>query len=171
LFTQSSPVCKPLSKHPRGDDTAPTFSGLACLFTARVGSGSSPLSCGAFFPPPLLQAFVLLVAGCVLLILPSLAQLVYLQFCEGFPSLFFGVQGSPPSLLCVFIVLIAYYSVSLFFPEWGSVCPGGYADLAQGCLWEYRVPLSSLCDSRLPKPSGHWHLVAAWGPSCFLHLM
>jgi hypothetical protein len=29
-----------------------------------------------------------------------------------------------------------------FFPGWGSVCPGGYADLAQGCLWEYCMPLS-----------------------------
>jgi hypothetical protein len=28
-------------------------------------------------------------------------------------------------LLHVFIVLIAYYSVSLFFPDWGLVCPGG----------------------------------------------
>jgi hypothetical protein len=37
-----------------------------CLFTVHVGSGSSPLSCGVFLPPPLLQAFALLIAGCVL---------------------------------------------------------------------------------------------------------
>jgi hypothetical protein len=85
-----------------------------CLFTVHVGSGSSPLSCGVFLPPPLLQAFPLLVAGRVLPLLPSLAQLVYLQFCEGFPFTTFGTQGAPPSLLCVFIVLIAYYSLSLF---------------------------------------------------------
>jgi hypothetical protein len=36
-----------------------------------------------------------------------------------------GHSGAPPSLLHVFIVVIAYYSVSLFFPGWGLVCPGG----------------------------------------------
>jgi hypothetical protein len=40
--------------------------------------------------------------------------LVYLQFCEGFPSPLFSTQGAPPSLLCVFYVVTAYYSVSLF---------------------------------------------------------
>jgi hypothetical protein len=49
----------------------------------------------------------------------------------------FGAQCAPPSFLCVFIVLIAYCSVSLFFPRWRSVCPGGYGALAQGCLWEF----------------------------------
>jgi hypothetical protein len=42
------------------------------------------------------------------------AWLVYLQFREGFSSPPFGAQGSPPSLLHVFTVVIAYYSVSLF---------------------------------------------------------
>jgi hypothetical protein len=53
-------------------------------------------------------------------------------------------------LLCYvssFFQLLVYYSVCLFFfsffPGWGSVCPGGYADLFQGCLWEYHVLLSS----------------------------
>jgi hypothetical protein len=123
-----------------------------------MGSGSFPLSCGVFLPPPLLQAFPLLVAGRVPPLLPSLAGLVYLQLHEGFSSPLFGTQGAPPSLLHVFIVLIAYYSVSLFFPGWGLVCPGGYADLVQGCLWEYCAPLSSPCGLRLPKPSGHWRL-------------
>jgi hypothetical protein len=83
--------------------------------------------------------------------------------------LLFRAQGAPPFLPHVFIVPIAYYSVSLFFPRWGSVCPGGYADLAQGCLWKYRVPLSSPCPC-LPKPSGHGRLEAR-GPSWFLCLM
>jgi hypothetical protein len=43
----------------------------ACLFTAHVGSGSSPLSCGVFLPPLLLQAFWLLIAGHELLLLPA----------------------------------------------------------------------------------------------------
>jgi hypothetical protein len=33
--------------------------------------------------------------------------------------------------------LLVYYSV--FFAGWGSVCPGGYAGLSQGWLWEYHV--------------------------------
>jgi hypothetical protein len=49
----------------------------------------------------------------------------------------FGAPGAPPSFQRVLIVLIAYYSVSLFFPGWRSVCPGGYAALAQACLWGY----------------------------------
>jgi hypothetical protein len=96
------------------------FLWTACLFTAHVGSGSSPLSCGVFLPPPLSQAFPLLVAGCMphsLLSLSGQAQLVYLQFQEGFPS--------PPSLalsaphpLCnmslLFLLLITQF---LFFPR------------------------------------------------------
>jgi hypothetical protein len=70
--------------------------------------------------------------------------LVYLQFREGFPLPLFSAQGALPSFLRVFFVVIVYYSGFFsFFPEWGLVCPGGYADLAQGCLWEYCVPLSS----------------------------
>jgi hypothetical protein len=123
LFTQSSPVPEtaatsfPLSKHTGGGDTAP--GSQACIFIySSCGRWVFPLSCGVFLPPPLLQAFPLLVPGCVPL-LPSLSQLVYLQFCEGFPSPLFSTQGALPTLLCVFIVLIAYYSVSLFSPGGG----------------------------------------------------
>jgi hypothetical protein len=95
------------------------------------------------------------------------AQLVYLQFWEGFPSPTFHNQGAPPSLVCVFLVLIAITQF-LFFPLMGSVRPGGYADLAQGCLWKYHVPLNSPFP-HLPMPSGSGRL-AAWGPSWFLRL-
>jgi hypothetical protein len=104
----------------------------------------------------------------VLRLLPSPAGLLW-----GIsPSPLFGAQDSLPSLLHYFFVVLAYYSVFFFsfFPGWGSVCPGGYADLAQGCLWEYCVPLSSPCGLRLPKPSGCCHLVAAREPSWFLCL-
>jgi hypothetical protein len=46
--------------------------------------------------------------------LSSQAQLVYLLFQEDSLPPIFSAQGAPPSLLHVFIVLIAYYSVSLF---------------------------------------------------------
>jgi hypothetical protein len=52
------------------------------------------------------------------------ARLVYLQFCEGFPSPLFSAQGAPPSLQRVLIVLIAYYSVSLFFLGGGRSVQG-----------------------------------------------
>jgi hypothetical protein len=119
---------------------------LPCLFTVHVVSGSSLLSCGVFLPPPLSPAFPLLVAGCALSPLPPVplwpTRLVYLQFIyspgkDSLPPIF-GSQCAPPSFLRVFISLIAYYSVSLFFPRWRSVCPGSYAALAQACLWEYR---------------------------------
>jgi hypothetical protein len=47
------------------------------------------------------------------------------------------------------------------------VCPAGYANLAQGCLWEYHMPLSSPCGLCLPKQSESWCL-AVREPSWFL---
>jgi hypothetical protein len=85
------------------------------LFTAHRGNGSSPFSCGVFLPLPLLQAFPFLVAGRVLLLLPSPASLFIYSSVRDFPSPHFGTQGAPPSLLCVFFVVIAYYSVFFLF--------------------------------------------------------
>jgi hypothetical protein len=81
-------------------------------------------------------------------------------WCSGCATLFAA---------CLFCCYCLLFNFS-FFPGWGSVCPGGYADLAQDCLWEYCVPLSSPCGLRLPKLSGHWCLVAEQEPSWFLHL-
>jgi hypothetical protein len=86
------------------------------VYSSR-GSGSSPLSCGVFLPPPLSQAFPLLVAGRTpgshqsLSGLPGL--LIYSSEKDSFPPIF-GAHGAPPSFPCIFIVLIAYYSVSHF---------------------------------------------------------
>jgi hypothetical protein len=134
-----------------------------------MGSGSSPLSCGVFLPLPLLQAFPLLVAGHVPLLLLSLASLFIYNSVRDCPFPLFGIQSAPPSLLHVFLLLLLIINFFSFFPGCGSVSPGGYADLAQGCLWEYRVPLSSPCGLRLPKLSGFWHL-AVREPFWFLHL-
>jgi hypothetical protein len=144
----------------------------ACLFTAHMRGGSTPLSCGVFLPPPLSQAFLLLVAGLVPPLPPEPLRPgwpVYLQFWEGVPSPALWRSVRPTlfamCLYCSYCLLLSFS----FFPGWGSVCPGAYAVLAQGCLWEYHVPLSSPC-LHLSKPSGHGQL-AAWGPSWFLHLM
>jgi hypothetical protein len=92
LFTWSSPGCShncfklsPFQAH-WGRWLYTHFLRPACSFAVHVGSGPSPISCGVFLQLPVLQAFPLLVAGHVLLLLPSLAslfvysQLAYLQF-------------------------------------------------------------------------------------------
>jgi hypothetical protein len=71
------------------------------------------------------------------------------------PPALFAAQGAPSSLLHVFFVVVAYYSVLFFFFPWVGVgLSRGYADLAQGCLWEYQVTLSSPGGLHLPKQSG-----------------
>jgi hypothetical protein len=37
-------------------------------------------------------------------------------------------------LICSYCLLLSFS----FLPGWRSVFPGGYAALAQACLWEYR---------------------------------
>jgi hypothetical protein len=109
----------PLSKHTGGGETAPAFSGLrVCLqLTWEV---VFPLLLWSFPPSwPLLQAFPLLVAGHVPLLLPSLAGLFIYSSVRGCPS--------PPSALSVphplcylsllFLLLITQF---LFFLRVGA---------------------------------------------------
>jgi hypothetical protein len=138
----------------------------ACLFTAHVGSGSFPRSCGVFLPLPLLQAFPLLIAGGSSPLLPGLFYLF--TVLGGIPLPSSSALRAPHPLCYMSLLFLLLITQFLFFSGWGSVCPGGLADLSQGCLWNYWVPLSSPCLC-LPKPSGFGHLVA-WGPSWFLCL-
>jgi hypothetical protein len=85
----------------------------------------------------------------------------YLQFVWGIaPPPLSRAQGALPSLLCVFFffsaacLLFSLFFSFFFFPGWGSVCPAGYADLDQGCLWEYCVLLSSPGGLLLPSRLG-----------------
>jgi hypothetical protein len=87
-----------------------------------------------------------------------------------FPSPTFGAQVPCPLCYMSFLLLLLIIQFFSFFPGWRSFCPGGYADLAQGCLWEYHVPLRSPCGLHLSKISGHCRLAVAQGPSWFLHL-
>jgi hypothetical protein len=126
-----------------------------CLFTAHVGSGSSPVSCGVFLPLPLSQAFLLLVAGRMPPLPPEPlgpGPVCLFTVPGRIPLPPFRAQGAPTlfatCLYCSFCLLLSFY-----------------ADLAQGCLWKYRVSLSSPC-LRLPKPSGCRRL-AAGGPPGF----
>jgi hypothetical protein len=97
---------------------------LACLFTAHIGGGSSPLSCGVFLPPPLSQVFPLLVAGTRPRSRQSLsdqAQLVYLQFREGFPSPPLQSSGCPT----LFATCLYYSYCSLLLLYCSLFSPGG----------------------------------------------
>jgi hypothetical protein len=80
----------------------------------------------------------------------------------------FGAQGAPPSLLRVFIVLIAYYSVSLISLGGGRSVQGAMLFWPRVAYGSTVVPLSLPC-LHLPKPSECGQL-AAQGPSWFLRL-
>jgi hypothetical protein len=124
LFSQSSPVHELLLQafpfpSTLGEVTLHQLSQAGVFIYSLRGKWVFPLSCGVFLPLPLLQAFPLLVAGCVPLLLPSLAQLVYLQFCEGFP--FPPLAFRVPHPLCyVSLLLLLLITQFLFFSLGGG---------------------------------------------------
>jgi hypothetical protein len=150
----------PPSKYTGGGGATPALSGWH-VYSSR-GKCPFHISCGVFLPLPLLQVFPLLVVGRVPLLLPSLTSLFIYSSMRDCPSPSLGAQGALPSLLRVFLVFSSCLFIIqfVFYPWWESVCPGSYAGLAQGCLWEYRVPLSSPGGLLLPSKLGAgvwWH--------------
>jgi hypothetical protein len=103
-----------------------------CLFTVHLESGSSLLHSHKLPHSWLLGARPAPARG------SPAHRLVYLQSREGFPSPNLQHSGRPtlfPACLkCSYFLLLSFS----FFPGWRSVCPGGYAALAQACLWGYR---------------------------------
>jgi hypothetical protein len=71
---------------------------------------------------------------------------------------------------CLFCCCCLLFSFFFFFPWVGVGLSRGYANLAQGCLWEYCILLSSPCGPHLPNSSGRCHLAAVQEPSWFLRL-
>jgi hypothetical protein len=142
-----------------------------CLITVHMGSGSSPLSCGVFLPPPLSQAFLLLVAGRTLPLLPEPLPPgpAYLFTVPGRIPLPHSWELRAPHRLChmslLFLLLITQF---LFFPQVGVGLLRGLCWFGPGLSAEYHVTLSSPCP-HLPKLSGHRRLVAQ-GSSWFLCL-
>jgi hypothetical protein len=167
LFIQSSPVQEPLLQafpfpSTLGEVTLHPLS-LACVFLySSHRRWVFPLILWSFPPSTTLTNFP--APGCwARSCSPTRASPARLA------CLFSYRQDSPPlSLQCVFIVLIAYYSVSLFLRVEVSLSRG-LCVLAQGFLCEYCVLLSSPCPHLL-KLSGHGLLVN-WGLSWFLYLM
>jgi hypothetical protein len=94
-------------------------------------------SCGKQAFPPLLWSFPptatltsFLTSGCWWVpppLLPSLASLFIYSSMGGCPSPIFGAQGTPPSLLHVFVVVV--YSVFFSFFPWVVV------SLTRGLCW------------------------------------
>jgi hypothetical protein len=132
--------CFPLSKHTGEGGDTPSFSGR--LVYLEFVRGNAPPSLQWSFPHDsnCYKLSLLLVCWAGVAIPALSGQLVYLQFqWRSALSPLSRAQGAPPSLLPVFFfqLLVFYFISFLFFlfsfvPGWGSVCPGGYADLSQG---------------------------------------
>jgi hypothetical protein len=130
------------------------------VYSSR-GKWSSLLSCGVFLPPPLSQAFPLLVAGRTPPLLPEAlwpARLVYLQSQEGFPfpNLLHSVRPTlfPVCLICSYCLLLSFS----FFPRGevslsrGLCCCG--QGLSVGILWYHKAHLVRVFLSHLG--AGNW---------------
>jgi hypothetical protein len=70
---------------------------------------------------------------------------------------------APHPLSSVSLLLLLLITQFFFFPGWRSVCPGGYAALAQACLWEYHGT-AKLCVFPSHLGAGDWR---PGGPPCF----
>jgi hypothetical protein len=165
LVVTTTATSFPLSKHTGGGDTAPDFSGW-CVYLQFMWEVGLPPLLWSFPPTATFTSFP--APGCwACATAPAFSgRLVCLQFCEGLPLPPLALRVPCPLFCCYCLLFRFFFS---FFPGWGLVSPGGYTDLAQGCLWEYHMPLSSPCGLRLPKPSGSWSL-AVREPSWFLRL-
>jgi hypothetical protein len=97
--------------------TTPAFSSWLVYLQLmwEVGHSPSPVE---FLPMPLLQAFPLLVAGSVPLLLPSCLLLLT---CEGFPLLTSSALRVPCPLCYASFFVIAYCSVFFSFIPWVGV--------------------------------------------------
>jgi hypothetical protein len=118
--------------------TLTSFPAPGCWARAPAPAGASPASPGLF---------------------------IYSSGKDSLP-LICAAQCAPPSFPCVFIILITYYSVSLFSLGGGRSAQEAMLLWSRVVCGSTAVPLSSPC-SRLPKLSQCGRLVA-WGLSWFL---
>jgi hypothetical protein len=126
LFTQSSPVPELLLQafpfpSTLGKVTLHPLSQVCVFIYSSRWRWVFPSLLWSFPPSTTLTSFP--APGCCVHTpappLSGQAWFVYLQFWEGFPCPLLQCSRSPTSLLSVFIVLISYFSVSLFSPDGG----------------------------------------------------
>jgi hypothetical protein len=177
LFTQSSPVCKPLLQafpfpSTLGEVTLHPLSQTCVFVYSSHGKWVFPPLLWSFLPTATLTSF--LDPGCwahapaPARASPALPGLFIYSSRKDFLPPLFSTQCAPPSFPRVFIVLFAYYSVSLFSPGGGQSVQGAMLIWSRVVWGSTTVPLNSPCPC-LPKPSGRRRL-AVQGPSWFLHL-
>jgi hypothetical protein len=134
------------------------FCSVVWLWLLFTGSGDE--ICG--LPPVLFQA----VAYHLSTASPSsFSAFVYWKFLQRSVlalSPFSSVLIAPHSLCCELVFSSLFIQVFFFFQGRGSVCPGCYAGLSQGCLGEYYMMLGAhlLVCWMSPKQVWSRHLVA-----------
>jgi hypothetical protein len=131
LFTQSSLVLQAFPfPNTLGEVTLHPLS-QACMFIySSRGKWAFPPLLWRFHPTAAFTSFP--VPGCqVCVAFPAFSHwFVIYNSVKHFPSPLFGTQCAPPSLLCVFFVVIAYYSGFFFsFFTWVGV------GLSKGLCW------------------------------------
>jgi hypothetical protein len=138
LFTQSSPVCEallqafPFRSTLREGTLYPLSQACVFIYSLHGKWAFSPL---LWSFPPSITFISFPTPGCwVYAATPAFSGHLVVKDCPSPPP---SVLRAPrPLCYLSFLLLLLTISFFSFFPGWGSVCPGGYADLAQGCLWE-----------------------------------
>jgi hypothetical protein len=137
------------------------------VYSCHMGGGSSFLSCGVFLPPPLSEAFPLLVAGCVppLLLEPLRPGLACLFIVPGrIPLVPSSVLSAPHPLCNVSLLFLSLITQFLFFPQ-------VEVSLSRGlCCSGPGLSVGALCTAKLTL-SGSSQAVWAWaigGPGALL---
>jgi hypothetical protein len=144
--------CFSILQHHLTLDVAHGSGGALCTPTYPIsGSGLSP----TYVSPSAFLAFV------------------YWKFAwRSAPWLFSLLQCASSTLPPLLHVPFQFLVYSFLLGGGGSVCPGCYAGLSQGWLWEYHVMLvAHLLICRMSSKQVWSLCLVAWEPSCFLSVM
>jgi hypothetical protein len=123
LGTTTIATSFPLSKHTGEGGSTPAFASQYVYLQFMWELGLPPLSCVVFLLPPLLQDFLLLVAGRVPLLLPSPASLFIYSSLGDCPSPPLALRVPCPLYYMSFLLLVIIQF--LFFPWVGGLSVQG----------------------------------------------
>jgi hypothetical protein len=121
LFTQSSPVLKPLLQafpfpSTLGEVTLYQLSQAGMFIYSSHVKWVFPPLLWSFSPTTTFTSFPAPDCWACAAASAFSSPACLFTVCEGFPSLFFGAQGAPPSLLCVFFFCYCLLLSFSFFP-------------------------------------------------------